>query len=215
MKVLLTITALFLSVPSFASQVLESKIVPFGAEANSEVAVLKNDGYKESGGQAYLQLGFVKGEKAGVWLKVPDNFSRFKVDSFRVLIGSSQQEIDPNNNTVVYFHMGINKRTTTTIPIQIQNAAQITPGPYWNDIPAQGYQNQLGCAKGGEFIGAALEFDHSGAPSVYRDVDGLSNVAHNVIFAIPGGWNYSASYGLRGDWILRVTGHEAEAGECG
>ena len=70
------------------------------------------------------------------------------------------------------------------------------------------------CAKPGDFIGAAFEFTHQGAPSVYRDIDGLKAPTHNTIMAIPGGWNYSVAYGLRGDWILRIVGHEAEPGEC-
>ena len=110
--------------------------------------------------------------------------------------------------------MGVAPLPGASAPRDIENAAQITPGPYWNDIPAEGFQRVLRCARSGEYIGAALEFTHSGAPSVYRDIDGLSNIKHNTLYAIPGGWAYSVQYGLRGDWILRVVGHEVTEEEC-
>ena len=160
-------------------------------------------------------MGFIKGEKGGVWVEVPEEIAFFKVDYFRVLIGNAQ--IEPSNspkNTQVFFQMGIGKEYTPTIPSDIENAAQVTPGPYWNDIPAQGSKGDLRCATGGELIGAALEFTHTGLPSIYRDIDGLRVVQGNTLFAIPGGWNYSVVYGLRGDWILRIVGHEVTEDEC-
>jgi hypothetical protein len=197
---------------------LESKIVPLNISAPSpmdESIVLKNDSFNDQGGQAYLQTGFVAGEKAGVWVKVPNDIKKFKVDYFRVLLGNGKltSELEVKN-TQIFFEMGISDRVTPSMSRDIENAATITPGPYWNDIPAIGEPGKLDCARGGQYIGAALEFTHSGSPSVYRDIDGLANPQGNVLFAIPGGWNYSAAYGLRGDWILRVVGHEAAAGEC-
>lgn|GEM_PF-1464831 len=196
-------------------ETLQSVITPFSGEATSPEGpiVLKNDSFVDGGGQAYLQMGFVAGEKAGVWVKVPEAVPYFKVEHFRVLYGSSQERALTSNQ--IFFQMAVESQPGPAIPWQIENAAQITPGPYWNDIPAQGEPGTLRCARGGEFVGASLEFVHNGAPSVYRDLDGLADMRMNVLFAVPGGWNYSAAYGLRGDWILRVVGREASAAECG
>jgi hypothetical protein len=196
---------------------VESKLTPFDSDIDAEVIVLQNDSFVDAGGQAYLQLGFVTGEKAGIWAVVPDDISHFKVDYFRVLIGNSStvKDLKPSFvNTQVFFQMGISKTSPVNIPAQIENAAQVTPGPYWNDIPAQGAAGSLPCAGPGDLIGAALEFTHTGAPSVYRDIDGLQEVKYNTLFAIPGGWNYSVVFGLRGDWILRIVGHAADPSEC-
>ena len=194
-----------------AQEVLQSVVTPHALLAPEQIE-LKNDAFVDGGGQAYLQLGFVEGEKAGVWVKVPEAIDRFKVDSFRILIGSSQVELA---NTQIFFTMAVGPEPVNNVPGMIENAASVTPGPYWNDVPAMGDGNNLPCAVGGQFVGAAVEFTHSGAPSVYRDLDGLSDVKKNSLFAIPGGWNYSVAYGLRGDWILRVVGHKATAEECG
>jgi hypothetical protein len=224
MKVLFTASALLmLATPGIAqvdevsealeNEELQSLVVPMDIEMDA--AVLKNDGFKDNGGQAYLQLGFVTGEKAGVHVQVPSTFKRFKVDYFRVLIGSGkEQSQETMKRQQVFFGMGIAKSPSAAIPRQIENAAQLTPGPYWNDIPAQGAFASLGCAGPGDYVGAYIEFMHEGAPSVYRDIDGLAAPGNNSIFGIPGGWKLSVQYGLRGDWILRVVGHEAEPGEC-
>jgi hypothetical protein len=192
---------------------LQSVVVPFHADAASaESVVLRNDSFVDGGGQAYLQMGFVAGEKAGVWLKVPEQYPFFKVDFFRVLFGSSQMNAMSGQ---IFFQMSVADQPSKGIPWEIENAAQITPGPYWNDIPAIGEPvAHLSCARGGQYIGASLEFTHSGVPSVYRDLDGISDARHNVLYSVPDGWNYSAAYGLRGDWILRVVGHPATAEEC-
>ncbi len=194
-----------------AQEVLQSVVTPHALLAPEQVE-LKNDAFVDGGGQAYLQLGFVEGEKAGVWVKVPEAIDRFKVDSFRILIGSSQVGLV---DTQIFFTMAIGSEPVNNVPAMIENAASVTAGPYWNDVPAMGDGSNLPCAVGGQFVGAAVEFTHSGAPSVYRDLDGLSDVKKNSLFAIPGGWNYSVAYGLRGDWILRVVGHKATAQECG
>jgi len=205
------------SLQAFAYSPLESHVSRFNfidQEKAPTQIVLKNDSFNEQTGQAYLQTGFVAQEKAGVWLKVPNEVKNFKIDYFRVLIGNGNIAADQTKtNLQVFFQMGVTDSTNPQIDAQIENAASVTPGPYWNDIPAVGQDSSIGCAKGGQYVGAALEFTHSGAPSVFRDLDGI-NAANNVIFAIPGGWNYSAAYGLRGDWVLRVVGHEALPGEC-
>jgi hypothetical protein len=214
MRTTLVLGATFLlSGSAFAA--VEARQTPFGDKAGSE---LKNDAFVDGGGQAYLQLGFVEGEKAGIWVQVPAAVPLFKVDSFRVLMGSSKDAVDnpaDGAKTQVYFQMGLATSPSSSTPADIENAADVTPGAYWNDIPAVGQDGPLKCAHGGDFIGAAVEFTQAGAPSVYRDLDGLSNVKYNTLFAIPGGWNYSVAFGLRGDWILRVVGHPALEGECG
>lgn len=195
---------------------VESLIVPMVNESNltADQIILKNDGFNDQGGQAYLQTGFVSGEKAGIWVRVPSHIKNFKVDYFRVLMGSAKLDEMQPTNVGVFFQMSVSDSYSPGIPGDIENAAQVTPGPFWNDIPAQGDGRQLPCAKGGELVGASLEFTHQGAPSVYRDIDGLGTPQGNNLFAIPGGWNYSVAYGLRGDWVLRVVGHEAADGEC-
>lgn len=180
---------------------------PVGAALAPAAIVLKNDKFVDGGGQAYLQQGFVKGEMAGVWVKVPDNVKKFRVDSFRVLLGGG------NDQATVFFSMQTAKTTGKAIAAQIENAAQVSVGNFFNDIPAQGENGKTLCANPGEFIGAAIEMPSDGAPSVYRDA-GPIVVQNNLLMAIPSGWNYSASYGLKGNWILRVVGHEAQAGDC-
>jgi hypothetical protein len=214
MSLIATASVLGLAAAAHAAPV-ESVLTPF--DTRDDAIVLQNDAFTDGGGQAYLQLGFVAGEMAGVWVQVPQNIPLFKVDYFRVLMGSSRDGMGAEEtvrNTQVFFQMGVASEASTAIPTEIQNAAQVTPGPYWNDIPAQGESGQLRCARAGEMVGAAIEFTHAGAPSVYRDLDGLAAVKQNTLFAVPGGWNYSVAYGLRGDWILRVVGHHAKPDEC-
>ena len=203
---------------AFAFSPVESMIVPMNIEAESGLRapiVLKNDSFSEQNGQAYLQTGFIEKEMAGVWVRVPSEIKKFKIDYFRVLMGSANVDrVNKPTNTAVYFQMGVRDQMASFIPYDIENVAAITPGPYWNDIPAVGEGGKLDCANGGEYVGAALEFAHSGAPSVFRDLDGIASTEGNVLFAIPGGWNYSVAYGLRGDWVLRVVGHEATEDEC-
>lgn len=209
--------ALCASLSQASEQSIQSKTSSFGSLLASQQISLQNDSFKDSGSAAYLQLGFVTGEKAGIWVKVPESIPYFKAEYFRVLIGYGQNIADNPveiSSNVVYFHAATQSRATQVIPTQLSNAAQITPGPYWNDIPLRGENGSFLCARGGEYIGAALEFTHSGTPSVFRDDNGFSNVAHNLIMAIPGGWNYSASYGLTSDWILRVVGSPATEAEC-
>lgn len=215
-NIMITASVVLSSSQLFAAPV-RSVITPYGTELAPDQVVLQNDNFVDGGGQAYLQMGFVAGEKAGIWVQVPANVEYFKVDFFRVLLGSSSDafSVVPNERfSQIFFHMGIAAAPSAGSPADIENAAEVTPGPYWNDVPAVGEPGELGCARGGEFVGAALEFTHTGLPSVYRDLDGI-NPKHNTLFAVPGGWNYSVAYGLRGDWILRVVGHAATAAECG
>ena len=215
LRQILISAAVLVASPVFAQSVT-SVITPYNTEMTVDQVVLKNDSFVDGGGQAYLQMGFVENERAGVWVQVPADVPFLKIDHFRVLIGSTQltSDIVPMRSNQVFFHMGIASDASASIPSQIENAAQVTPGPYWNDIPAVGADGELGCARAGQFIGAALEFAHTGLPSVNRDLDGISPKM-NTLFAVPGGWNYSVAYGLRGDWILRVVGTKATAAECG
>jgi hypothetical protein len=194
---------------------LESKIVLIDMKPLAGEIVLQNDGFQDDGSQAYLQSGFVAGEKAGVFVKVPANIDYFKIKSFRILIGSDDS-LSAMASTQIYFQMGIAPPgyRSPEIPYQIENAAQVSPGFYWNDVAAVGADTKLKCARAGDTIGASLEFTHDGLPSVYRDVDGLQNPRGNVLFGIPDGWKFSQAYGLRGDWILRIVGEEVTAGEC-
>lgn len=216
LRQILISAAMIVASPLFA-QPVTSVVTPYNTELAADQLVLKNDSFVDGGGQAYLQMGFVANERAGVWVQVPADVPYFKIEHFRVLIGSTQKASDMLPTAAInqiFFHMGIASDASAGIPSQIENAASITPGPYWNDIPAIGAESELGCARAGSFIGAAIEFTHTGLPSVYRDLDGISPKL-NTLFAVPGGWNYSVAYGLRGDWILRVVGRKATAEECG
>lgn len=181
-------------------------------ELRADQIQLKNDSMPDAGGQGFLQAGFVAGEKAGVWLQVPKGVKRFKTDAFRVLL--SNQRSSPSTRLQVFFQMSIAPQPADSIGNQIENAADVTVGPYWNDIPAQGLEGGLSCAKGGEYIGAAIEFTHTGLPSILRDFATMKDPRLNLIFAIPGGWTKSIQLGVQGDWILRAIGHEAQEGEC-
>lgn len=203
--------AFFLGLSVTAMGSVEVRLTPFSELLDRNSLEIKNDGYAETGGPAYLQQGFVKGEKAGVWVKVPAGIPRFKVDFFRVLVGGGEA----STRLQVFFQMASTAKYMNFIPNTLENAAQLTPGPYWNDIPAQGYQGEvLPCIAGGGLVGGAIEFTHDGIPSVYRDHDGMGNAAANLLFAIPGGWAPSANFGLTGDWILRIVGHAATEAEC-
>src|SRR5688572_29284604 len=94
----------------------------------AEQVELKNDGFVDGGGQAYVQLGFVTGEKAGIWAQVPQAVDYFKIDSFRVLLGSSQTGFTQQQ---IFFQMAIGSEPVNNVPAMIENAAQVTPGPYW------------------------------------------------------------------------------------
>ena len=61
-------------------------------------------------------------------------------------------------NTNIFFTMGVAGRGgySPNMPQSIENAADVTAGPYWNDIPAVGDGTQMPCVKSGELIGAAL-----------------------------------------------------------
>lgn len=205
------------------AEIVKSKLVSFdAADAAAEPIVLKNDSFVDNGGPAYLQQGFIEGEKAGIFVKVPDTIKLFKVDYFRVLIGSGnmkdgESEMFAQPLQQSFFQMAIVDKPSRSIGADIENAVELTPGNYWNDVPAIGESRKLGCAAGGQYVAAALEFTHNGLPSVYRDVDGVSQVPHSLIYALGGvanGWQYASTLGVRGDWILRIVGHEATPDEC-
>lgn len=139
--------------------------------------------------------------------------SLLKVDHFRVLIASSRR----GDRLQAFFRMGNSKggKYSPSIPKDLENAVGLTAGNYWNDIPAEGAGGEkLPCVRAGDLVGAALEFTHDGLPSVSRDSDGIASPQGNTLFAIPGGWIYSSTVGLEGDWVLRVLAHEVTEAEC-
>ena len=175
---------------------------------------LKNDTIPDAGGQGFLQEGFVAGEKAAVWLKVPTQISKFKTDYFRVILASSRGASNPPSRAQIFFQMQTASGPQDSVAAEIENAADVTPGPYWNDIPAQGASGGLPCVNGGQYIGAAIEFTKAGLPSVMRDFVPMKDPRLNLIFAIPGGWQKSLQLGVQGDWVLRAVGHQATPEEC-
>lgn len=208
----LAVSALFVTFsPATARADVDSILTPFDAPPATAVE-LKNDSYNPAGASAMLQLGFITDERAGVWVKVPASVAKFKVDSFRVLFADGS--LSTGSPTQAQFDVGVADAPQRGVPSAVQNVVQLTPGPYWNDIPVTGSDGQELCASGGQYVGAALRLPNDGAPSVFRDMDGVSAPRLNLIDAIPGGWNYSQLFGVSGDWILRVVGHAAAAGEC-
>lgn len=197
---------------SLRAAYLESEIVPFGTERADQI-VLANDGYNESGGPAYVQMGFIKQEKAGIWTRVPERVPCFQAEYFRILIGSGGGA-ESKPTVQAFFQMGQATAPQKGIPAHIENAVQLTAGPYWNDVPAQGLSGPLAASPAGTYVGASIEFTHDGLPSVFRDADGLSNAAHNLIFAIPGNWQYASTFGVTGDWILRIVGRSVDSSRC-
>jgi len=179
--------------------------------------VLKNDMFNDTaGGQAYLEQGFVTGEKAGVWVAVPADIPLFKPDYFRVMMGGGAG----NQAVTVYFSAGNAPAGgyTTALGAVVQNAAQIqtqaTPNTM-TDIELTGAEGQkMPCVKAGDLVVAGLEFTHDGAPSIYRDLGPIANPKANVLCANPGGCQYSEAFGLQGNWILRIVGHKAKPSEC-
>ncbi len=211
MKTLLAALVVF-SFSAFASPV-KSKTVPFGTKSKAAAFELFNDGFDPKGSPVYLQQGFVTGEMAGIWVKVPADKTLVRVTHFRTLIAASRGT--PATRLNIFFRMGVGTSFSPSIPTEIENAASVTPGHYWNDIPAQGSGGEkLPCVKAGQLIGAAIEFTHDGLPSVGRDSDGLSNPLANTLFASGTGWNYSSAFGLEGDWVLRVMAEEVTPAEC-
>ncbi len=215
MKRAIIFCGLFCGVLGVAQGVV-AHLTPFNSPTDAAQIELKNDSWNAAGGSTFQESGFVAGEKAGVWVKVPANVSLFKTDSFRVLFSGGAD----GSTVQLFFSMAYaeNGLASNAIPEQLTNAAQLTSGPYWNDIPAQGASGasaitSIPCLKAGALVAGALEFAQGGLPSVSRD-SGPLNVAGNVLFAVPGGWNFSQAYGLTGNWILRIVGHEATAAEC-
>lgn len=96
-------------------------------------------------------MGFVKGEMAGIWVKVPDAVEYFVVDYFRVVVGSTQKDLELDENVLqVFFRMQVADRPRIVVGSGIETAAEIRPGNHWNDIPAKGLDGGLGCISGGQ-----------------------------------------------------------------
>lgn len=209
-KMITLLVGVFSVTSVFGWEALESIQIKDASLRSGQIQ-LKNDSMPDEGGSGYVQQGFIKDEKAGIWVQVPKDVKKFKVDYFRVLLSGAKKD---ESRTQVFFQMQTSTTLGTSIGAEIENAAEVTPGPYWNDIPAKGLQGGLSCVAGGGYVAASLEFTHQGLPSILRDFDGLNYPKQNLIFDLQQGWLPSAVFGLQGDWILRVIGHEAKEGEC-
>ncbi|MBK7672425.1 MAG: hypothetical protein IPJ24_13755 [bacterium] len=162
------------------------------AAAQGQETILQNDAFVD-GQSAAFQGGFVAGETAAVRLSPPGPF--------------------PMSVTRVQFLFG-GATTTQVVTLRIwdDSAGAAAPGTelYSGDFELTGSDTamqeiDLSAANlqvGGPFR-VGIEFQHSGAPSVARDGNGIT-AARNFIDAQGLGWFDAAVLGVTGDWIIRA-----------
>ena len=127
-------------------------------------------------------------------------------------------------NRVQFLFGGATSTRTITLRIYDDTAGTATPGAplFSGDFDVTGSNTMMqeivligdDVQVPGQFR-VAIEFQHSGVPSVARDGDGNIQVTRNFIYSpsIPG-WFQSNLFGLTGDWIIRA-GVEAVSGGGG
>jgi hypothetical protein len=162
--------------------------------ATAQETLLQNDGYV-SGQPVAFQGGFVATEMAG---------SRF------VPAGTAPWRV----NRVQFLFGGASSTQTITLHVYDDTAGTTIPGPelFAGDFAVTGSNNAMqeidltsnNVRVTGQFR-VAIEFQHSGPPSVASDLDGTINATRNFIFSpsFPG-WSPSNLVGLTGDWIIRA-----------
>ena len=186
--------------------------VPFGAVPPRQI-VLSNDVFRGQSSQAFLQAGFDFGEMAGVWVRVPNNVALFKIDAIRILVG--EPLVGPRlGRYSVGFQIGVSQATIPRpdIPSALSGAARVVPGWHWNDIPLERWN--LPCVAGGGFVGAAIQVTRQGPSGFFRDASTVSRHQANVVRLRPGGWQWASALGVRGNWIIRVTGRAVDSSQC-
>ena len=172
------------------------------ASAAAQETLLQNDGFVD--GQAVgFQGGFVAGEMAGSRL-TPSGIGPWQVKRVQFLFG------------------GATSTQTVTLRIYDDTAGTATPGTelFFGDYIVTGSDTQMqeivldaeNIQVTGQFR-VAIQFTHSGFPSVARDGDGTIQVTRNFIFSpsIPG-WFQSNLFGLTGDWVIRAGVEPVGAG---
>ncbi|MCA9278509.1 MAG: hypothetical protein H6815_07595 [Phycisphaeraceae bacterium] len=170
---------------------------------SAQEVTLQNDSIA-AGGSGNVQLGFINGE-FGAATFYPD-FSMFPLQIKRVQIGWSALIPGQAQNNVqdgIFIYEGTPSASNAAIfvsdPIQltpqflneydfeneaiiIANPAPITVGMKFSDAP------------NGSFLAASL----------VTDLDGCQP-NKNFIFAVPGGWVPSCSFGVTGDFNIRIV----------
>lgn len=168
-------------------------LLALGASAAfAQETILQNDGFVD-GQFAGFQGGFAAGEIGAVRLAPPGPFP-MDVTRVQLLFG------------------GATTTQTVTLHIWDDSAGNAAPGVelYSGDYQLTGSDTAmqeidltgLGVQVSGPFR-VGVEFQHSGAPSIARDNDGVI-ASRNFIFALGLGWFDSTVFGLTGDWIIRA-----------
>lgn len=167
--------------------------------------LLQNDGYVD-GQPVGFQGGFVAGEMAGARF-LPTGTAPWRVNRVQFLFG------------------GATSTQTITLRIYDDTAGTSAPGTelYFGDFSVTGANNAMqeimltgdDIQVPGQFR-VAIEFHHSGVPSVARDGDGNIQTTRNFIFSpsIPG-WFQSNLFGLTGDWVIRAGVESVTSGGGG
>lgn len=165
------------------------------APAAAQETLLQNDGYVD-GQPVGFQGGFVAGEMAG------SRFTPSGTGPWRV-------------NRVQFLFGGATSTQTITLRIYDDTAGTSAPGAqlFFGDYQVTGSNSAMqeidlvvdNVQVPGQFR-VAIEFQHSGTPSVARDGDGTINPTRNFIYSpsIPG-WFQSNLFGLTGDWVIRAA----------
>lgn len=152
---------------------------------------LKNDGFV-SGGTAGFQSGFI-GTEIGA--------SRF------VAPAGSLQLLK-----VQLLFGGATTTQTVTLKVWDDTAGTDAPGAeiYSQDFSLTGSDTSIqqivpeSTVTVPQQFRVGIVFQHSGLPSIARDVDGNIAADKNYILASGLGWTKSQSLGLAGDWIIRA-----------
>lgn len=173
------------------------------AGATAQEIILQNDSFVD-GQPAGFQSGFVAGESGAVRLTPPGPF--------------------PMEITRVQFLFG-GAAGTRTVTLTIWDDSAGTAGPgaelYAGDYQITASDTALqeidlsleGVQVAGVFR-VGIEFQHSGAPSIARDTDGI-NASRNFIYAQGLGWYDATVFGVTGDWVIRAGVRPAGGGGGG
>ncbi len=171
--------------------------------APAQETILQNDSFLDGQGVGF-QGGFVVGEMGASRLTPPGPFP-MKVTRVRFLFGGSA---------------GVR---TITLRIYDDQGGGSTPGAqlFFQDYQVTASDTAMqeidltgeNVLVTGTFR-VAIEFQHSGLPSIARDTDGNIQAARNFIYASIGSWFDSQLFGLTGDWIIRA-GVEPVGGGAG
>lgn len=154
------------------------------------VSTLQNDGYTGSG--AVFQGGFVTGE-AGAAVLGPQT-KAFTLRKVLFLFGGAATA--QTVTLTIYTDVGTDPPGASLY----SHDYALTPSDaalQTIDLTAQNIT-----VAAGQTIRVAVLFQHSGAPSIARDGDGIT-ASRNFIFSSPT-WSKSETLGVTGDWIIRA-----------